>query len=77
MVVTVLNGDVGRVFVDNNGTGAFAFVVLVALPVLLVVSLAISEKCNSIHHQQVATTALRQSERKFRRLLRCEGFRGC
>lgn len=66
MVVNVLHVHAGVDFVNHHDAGAFALVVLVALPVLLVVAMSVSEECYPIHHEQVATAPLRGLKAKLR-----------
>lgn len=64
MIVSVLYSDIGRGLIDDDRTGALAFIVLMALPVMLIVSLAIAKELHSVDHQQVSATLCRSLELK-------------
>lgn len=67
VIVDVLDVHPRVDFVNHHDAGTLALVVLVALPVLLVIAVPVSEKGHSVHDQQVPATALGRLEAKLGR----------
>lgn len=67
VIVDVLDVHPRVDFVNHHDAGTLALVVLVALPVLLVIAVTVSEKGHSVHDQQVPATALGRLEAKLGR----------
>lgn len=67
MIVNVLHVHARVDFIDHDDARTLALVVLVALPVLLVVAVAVSEKRYPIHHEQMTAATLRRFKAKLRR----------